>query len=263
MTPSRALLVALLLAMQGIAGCAIGPARETGFLDRSVSIDGSAHRYQVYVPATYRADVAWPVILFLHGSGESGTDGLLPTEIGIATALRRHPERYPAIVVFPQTPSSTSGNAVTARIALAALDKTLGEFNTDAKRVYLTGLSMGGSGAWYIAYRHPERFAALAPVCGWVAKIDGESASIVAPGESPYEALARRLGRLPVWIYHGGSDTVVPVDESRKAFAALKAAGGDARYTEIAGGNHNAWDAAYQGEDLPAWLFKQSLRKPE
>jgi predicted peptidase len=94
-------------------------------------------------------------------------------------------------------------------------------------------------------------------------KFDGESAGILAPGESPYEALAQRLGRLPVWIYHGGSDTVVPVDESRKAFAALKAAGGDVRYTEIAGGNHNAWDAAYQSEDLPAWLFRQSRRTTE
>jgi predicted peptidase len=255
-TFSRGCVVAWVLAMAGMAGCAIGPARETGFLDRSVCIEGTAHRYQVYVPSAYRADVAWPVILFLHGSGESGTDGLLPTEIGLGTALRRHPERYPAIVVFPQTPSDTSGHAVTERIALAALDKTLGEFNTDAKRVYLTGLSMGGSGSWHLAYRHPGRFAALAPVCGWV-KFDGNSAGIFPPGESPYEALARRLGRLPVWIYHGGSDTVVPVDESRKAFAALKAAGGDVRYTEIAGGNHNAWDAAYQSVDLPAWLFKQ------
>ena len=256
-------IVALVSIMFGISGAGAAQPIETGFLNRSVSIAGTTHRYQVYVPATYRANIAWPVILFLHGSGESGTDGMLPTEVGLATALRRHPGRYPAIVVFPQTPSETSGNAVTAKIALAALDRTLGEFNTDKKRVYLTGLSMGGSGAWYLAYRHPERFAALVPVCGWVAKIDGESASIVAPGESPFAALAKRLGRLPVWIYHGGSDTVVPVDESRNAFAALKAAGGDVRYTEIAGGNHNAWDAAYQSEDLPAWLFMHSLRRTE
>ena len=178
----------------------------------------------------------------------------------MGAALRRHPERYPAIVVFPQTPSDKSGNAVTARIALAALDKTLGEFSTDADRVYLTGLSMGGSGAWYLAYEHPRRFAALVPICGWVAKIDGESASVTTSAESPYRALAERLGRLPVWIYHGDSDTVVPVEESRKAFAALKEAGGEVRYTEIRGGNHNAWDAAYQSEQLPAWLLK--MRRP-
>jgi predicted peptidase len=259
---SRACVVALVLAMSSIAGCGIGQPRDTGFLDRSVSIDGSAHRYQVYVPATYRSSVAWPVILFLHGSGESGTDGVAPTKVGLATALRRYPERYPAIVVFPQTPSDKSGHAVTERIALAALDQALGEFNTDAKRVYLTGLSMGGSGTWFLAYRHPERFAALVPVCGWV-RFDGESASIVPPGESPFEALANRVRRLPVWIYHGESDTVVPVSESRNAFAALKAAGADVRYTEIAGGNHNAWDAAYQSEDLPAWLFRQSRRGTE
>jgi predicted peptidase len=251
---------AWMLILLGIPGIGASQPAETGFLNRSVLIEGSTHRYQVYVPATYRASVAWPVILFLHGSGESGTDGMLQTEVGLGTALRNHPDRYPAIVVFPQTPSDKSGNVVTARIALAALDKTLHEFNTDAGRVYLTGLSMGGSGAWYLAYEHPERFAALVPICGWVAKVGGESASVTTPGESPYEALAKRLGRLPVWIYHGESDTVVPVEESRKAFAALKAAGGDVRFTEIAGGNHNAWDAAYQSEQLPAWLLR--MRRP-
>jgi predicted peptidase len=251
---------AWLLMMMCIPGIGASQPVETGFLNRSVSIEGTTHRYQVYVPATYHAGAAWPVILFLHGSGESGTDGMLQTEVGLGAALRRHSDRYPAIVVFPQTPSDKSGNAITARIALAALDKTLGEFSTDADRVYLTGLSMGGSGAWYLAFRHPERFAALVPICGWVAKIDGETASIVSPGESPYQALAERLGRLPVWIYHGDADTAVPVEESRKAFAALKAAGGDVRYTEIAGGNHNAWDAAYQSEQLPAWLLE--LRRP-
>ncbi|HXN16683.1 MAG TPA: prolyl oligopeptidase family serine peptidase [Usitatibacter sp.] len=245
--------------MLGVSGMSASHAVETGFLNRSVSIEGSMHRYQVYVPARYRASVAWPVILFLHGSGESGTDGLLQTEVGLGTALRRYPDRYPAIVVFPQTPSDKSGNAVITKIALAALDKTLHEFATDASRVYLTGLSMGGGGAWYLAYRHPERFAALVPICARVA-IAGESASEVIPGESAYQRLAKRLRKLPVWIYHGDSDTVVPVAESRQAFAALKAAGGDVRYTEIAGGNHNAWDTAYQSEQLPAWLLK--MRHP-
>jgi predicted peptidase len=245
---SLALRILALIPILSIISCTgASQSVDTGFLDRSVSIDGSTHRYQVYVPATYRANVAWPVILFLHGSGESGTDGARQTEIGLGPALRRHPDRYPAIVVFPQTPSDKSGNAVTARIALAALDKTQQEFNTDAQRIYLTGLSMGGSGAWYLAYEHPERFAALVPICGWAANRDG---------------LAQRLRQLPIWIYHGDSDTVVPVEESRKAFAALKAAGADVRYTEIAGGNHNAWDAAYQSEQLPAWLLTMRRRPP-
>ena len=228
----------------GFTGGWLAQRVETGFLNRSVSIDGTPHRYQVYVPSTYRADVAWPVILFLHGSGESGTDGLLPTEIGLGTALRRHPDRYPAIVVFPQTPSETSGNEVTAKIALAALDKTVSEFRTDADRIYLTGLSMGGTGAWYLGSRYPERFAAVVPVCGRASEA------------GDYEALAKGLQRLPVWIYHGESDTVVPVEESRQSFAALKAARADVHYTEFPGGNHNAWDGAYQSEQLPEWLLK-------
>jgi predicted peptidase len=241
-------------------GIDVRPSIATGFLNRSVSIDGTPHRYQVYVPPTYRADTAWPVIVFLHGSGESGTDGERQAKVGLGAALRLHPDRYPAIVVFPQTPSDKSGHAVTARIALAALDQTLQEFATDAGRVYLTGLSMGGSGAWYLAYEHPERFAALVPICGWVAKVGGETASAPAPGESPHETLAKRLKQMPVWIYHGESDTVVPVEESRKAFAALKAEGADVRYTEFVGGNHNAWDVAYRSEQLPAWLLK--MRRP-
>lgn len=214
-----------------------------GFLDRSVVIDGTAHRFQVYVPAGEPPAGHWPVILFLHGSGESGTDGVRPAQVGLGPALRQHPQRYPAIVVFPQCPSQRSGNAVFARIALAALDQTLGEFNTDPARIYLTGLSMGGCAAWHLASLHPERFAALAVVCGWIADAD--------------KGLAQRLAHLPVWITHGDADKVVPVKASRHAFAALQAAGADVRYTELPGVDHNAWDPAYQSEPLPAWLFAQ------
>lgn len=234
-------------------------ALETGFLDRRIQVQGIEYRYQVYVPADYSKTKAWPVIVFLHGSGESGRDGLVQTEVGLGTALRRHAPRYPAIAIFPQTPSSSSGHALTATISLAMLDRTQAEFRTDKKRVYLTGLSMGGSGAIYLAQRHPERFAALVAVCGWVATPGSEMDRLERQNidQRLLDATAQKLAKLPVWLFHGDADTAVPVEQSRQLFAALQRAGAPGRYTEIPGGNHNAWDAAYQSEDMPAWLFAQ------
>src|SRR6185312_17430100 len=96
-----------------------------------------------------------------HGSGERGADGRLQTEVGLGTAIRRTATPFPAIVVFPQAPLDQWWEGPATDMALAALAQTEREFHTDRERVYLTGLSMGGSGSWYIAYRHPERFAAL------------------------------------------------------------------------------------------------------
>ncbi|MDX1980292.1 MAG: alpha/beta hydrolase-fold protein [Bryobacteraceae bacterium] len=142
---------------------------ETGFLDREVSSGGEMFRYQVYVPRDYTADRDWPVILFLHGAGQSGSNGLTQTEIGLPNAIRKNPERFPAIVVMPQSaPARQWTTPVEQDQALAALDKTMKEFRGDPKRVYLTGLSKGGYGTWSLAARAPERFAAIVPICGGV-----------------------------------------------------------------------------------------------
>src|SRR6266516_2449349 len=141
---------------------------QTGFLDRNVTVAGRAYHYQVYVPADYQTKPTWPAILFLHGAGERGNDGLLQTNVGLGPAIRQNPARYPAIVVFPQAPPDSQWVGTPADMAVAALQQTLREFHVDLNRVYLTGLSMGGHGTWYIAYRHPELFAAIVPICGWV-----------------------------------------------------------------------------------------------
>lgn len=236
---------------------------ETGFLDRVVELEGSRHAYQVYVPAGYAEGESWPVILFLHGSGERGDDGLLQTAVGLGAAIRREAARWPAIVVFPQAPADARWVGPAADAAMAALDATLREFRADPARVYLTGLSMGGHGAWYLAYRHPQRFAALAVVCGWVEPLPNLPApeTVVPPADGePFAALARRLARLPVWIVHGEVDPVVPVEQSRRAAEALRAAGGAVRYTELIGVAHNAWDPAYGSPALAAWLLAQRRR---
>ena len=238
---------------------------ETGFLDRSVTIDGHAYRYQVYVPATYASSTQrFPVILFLHGAGERGSDGLVQTNVGLAAAIRRDQSRYPAIVVMPQVPTDSLWIGVPAQVAMMALDQTLKDFRTDPDRVYLTGLSMGGNGTWNLAYRYRERWAAIAPVCGFVTPIRQLSASkFIVPPDSgdAFAALARRIGKLPTWIFHGEVDPAVNVIESRKAAEALRAAGGDVHYTEFLGAGHNVWDETYASPQFQEWLFAQR-RKP-
>ena len=252
-----------LLAFTLLIPAATNAQHETGFLNRSVRIGGVEYRYQVYVPRTYSDTAAWPVILALHGSGERGADGLLQTQVGLAAAIRRYTDRYPAIVVFPQSPLTSDGwRGAPAEAALAALDSTQSEFKTDSSRVYLTGLSMGGNGVWYLAYHHPERFAALVVACAFVNPIKTSSGVNYTPigsasGDQAFEEIAQRIRKLPIWLFHGDVDPVAPVEESRRMVAALRRVGNAARYTELTGVGHNAWDPAYENPDLPVWLLAQ------
>lgn len=250
----------LLVLLAGSVGAQTGEPR---FVERTVAVAGRRFRYQVYLPAGYAERRRWPVILFLHGAGERGTDGRRQTTVGLGPALRAHPRRFPAIVVFPQAPPDSQWVGLPAEAALAALDRTLAEFRGDPDRVYLTGISMGGHGAWYLAYRHPERFAALAPICGWVEERPEFPGSVpVVPSDSGpvLPALARRLAGMPIWIFHGEADSVVPVGASRGAAAALRAGSSAVRYTEYPGLGHNVWDAAYGSDDFARWLLAQRRR---
>lgn len=237
---------------------------ETGFVDRMVTVNGTPFHYQVYVPADYAASGArWPVILFLHGAGERGANGLVQTNVGIASAIRSSPARYPALVVMPQVPTDSLWLGTPAQAAIAALDATMAEYRTDPDRVYLTGLSMGGNGTWNLAYQFPQRFAAVAAICSFVTPMPmlrGSHAIVPGDGDAAFATLARRLASVPVWIFHGEVDPVVPVTESRRAAEALKAAGGNVRYTEIMGGGHNVWDLVYGSPQFTEWLFAQ--RRP-
>lgn len=241
---------------------------ETGFLDRSITVDGVAYPYVVYVPRAYDPGRAWPAILFLHGAGERGDDGLLQSEVGLPSAIRRNPERWPAIVVIPQGPEGRQWAGDAERIALAALEATEAELRIDPGRVYLTGLSMGGAGTWSLAARNPKRFAAIVPVCGWIVPMKGRpewDRDIAASGfdpADPYASAARILREVPIWIWHGAEDQSVPVSESRSMHAALERAGAAVRYSELAETGHNAWDPAYRSEELPRWLFAQRRDAP-
>jgi predicted peptidase len=251
----RSLLLGLLFAF-------LAPAAETGFLNRAVTVDGAEYRYVVYVPRDYDAGARWPVILFLHGSGEAGADGLLQTEVGLPRAIRRHPERFPGIVVMPQAARGAWWSDVAMeKLALAALDASIKEFRGDPERLYLTGLSLGGYGTWSIAASHPGKFAALAPVCGGIVRPGPAKPPTETASSSPYAEAAKKIGSdVPVWIFHGDADESVPVAESRKMSEAMKSIGSNARYTEYPGVPHNSWDLAYNNPEFPAWLFAQRLK---
>lgn len=227
--------------------------------------EGDSRAFRIYIPPGYTAARPWPLILSLHGAGERGHDNERQLAVGLAPALRARPERWPTLVVFPQAPEDTLWMGGSAAAALAALEATRAEFNIDPERITLTGLSMGGHGAWYLAYRQPELFAAVVPVCGWVSRIGlsrdaAESpvpdADAAAHGGDIFAALAARLCGVPVWSFHGTEDTAVPVEETRRAARALEAAGGGlARYTELPGVGHAAWEPAYGSAELAAWLM--------
>src|SRR5262245_48495513 len=142
---------------------------ETGFLDRVVTIGSTPHRYQVYVPADFTSAKAWPVIVYLHGSGAQGLDALLPTVGGLANDIRAHREAFPTIALFPQaSPTATWSQADMQELVLRELDQTISEFHGDPARIYLAGYSMGGVGAYRMAYHWPQKFAALIVVAGRV-----------------------------------------------------------------------------------------------
>jgi predicted peptidase len=148
---------------------------------------------------------------------------------------------------------------------MASLDATMKEYKSDPNRIYLTGISMGGNGTWYIAYRNPTKFAAIAPLCGWVTPFGkwARSYEPVIPGDSvaPFQNLAEKLGHIPIWISHGEEDVAVPVGQSRQAAAALKDINAYVQYDELIGIGHNCWDATYGSTKFVNWLFAQR-RKP-
>lgn len=198
--------------------------------------------YLAFLPKTYSANGApVPLIIFLHGSGERGTD-LNKVKAWGPPALAEKDPGFPFMVVSPQAPD---GEWFHANLLKGMIDEVLARYNVDRSRVYLTGLSMGGYGAWDLAIRYPDYFAAVAPICG--------GGNAVMAGE---------MKRVPTWAFHGAKDDAVPEGESARMVAALKAAGGNVKYTVLPDAGHvDAWVYAY-GPDagLFDWFLKH--RKP-
>ena len=255
----------LLLLLIFLSAAATGSQRETGFLNRTLRQNSDSFRYQVYVPPQWTPENPWPVILFLHGAGERGEDGVIQSETGIGTAIRRNPERFPCLVVLPQCREDMWWvHAEMESVALKALREVIREFNGDPQRIYLTGLSMGGYGTWRLGAKYPGTFAALVPICGGIRPPPRirlpRGSSLAPPPGDPYVATAQKIGKTPVWAFHGDADPTVPVSESRNMVEALQAAGGNVTYTEYEGVGHNSWDKAYAEPELIPWLLSHRLR---
>jgi len=261
----RALVVTFVIILLFFTVSAPAQKVETGFLNRSVTVNGSEYRYVVYVPREFNSSRSWPVIVALHGGGEYGNDGIKQTAGALARAIRLNPERFPAIVLFPQAHADgTPGWQLEGgKAALDELDSTIKEFRGDPKRIYLTGLSAGGNGSWFLLSRYPQRFAAAVIVSGFVSEFKGKTSGVNYPSlaseskTDPFSVIAKQVSSIPIWIFHGDADQNVSVEESRKMFAALKSIGANVQYTELRGVPHNAWDPAYSRADVFEWLFKQ------
>jgi len=233
------------------------------FAERSAPSEGFAIpgdplvRYRLMSPAAIEPGRKYPLVIFLHGAGERGDCNeaqlrYLPEVL----ARPENRERYPCFVVAPQCPAErqwievplrkvesvplyTSGTAL--RMIRAVGSDVVANQPIDLDRVYLTGISMGGYGCWYLGAWEAKEFAAVAPICG-----GGD------------EAGAAALKDTPVWAVHGAVDDIVPVERSRNMIAAIRAAGGSPRYSELHDVGHHSWQPAYEPSfGLLDWMFEQ------
>lgn len=208
--------------------------------------------YLLFLPRAYdeSSEATWPLIVHLHGGGGRGTDPERLYNYPLVQRLDTEPD-FPFAVVTPQCPPGRPGPlgdlwTEHSDLVLAILDEVVGSHRIDADRVYLLGHSMGGYGAWYLAHRAPERFAAVAPMSGpavtwWAYRIAG--------------------ARLPVWVFHGERDEAVPIAESERMVAALRDAGGEVQFTRYPEGGH-AIREPFEGDALFDWLLSQR-REPQ
>lgn len=224
--------------------------------------------YRILYPLNYDAKKQYPLVLFLHGAGERGNNNEAQLVHGSKLFLdSANRSRYPAIVVFPQCPytdfwarirlvkpakdstphqieylTDAPGRSMTMVNLL--LDSMSAERTVDNKRIYVGGLSMGGMGTFEILWRRPGFFAAAFPICGG-GNVD--KASTYAD-------------KFPAWIFHGAKDPVVDVNDSRKMYAALKAAGANVKYTEYPEAKHDSWNNVFAEPELLPWLFSQKRK---
>lgn len=202
-------------------------------------------KYLLYLPPQYAdSKEKWPLMLFLHGSGERGDDIEKVKVHGPPKLIAKEGKEFPFIVVSPQCPEDGIWFGELQLDALnGLLDELASRYRVDLDRVYVTGLSMGGFGTWQLAFRYPDRFAALAPVCG-----RGDPRK------------AERIKRVPAWVFHGAKDKAVPIKDSQEMVDALKKLGSDVKLTVYPNADHDSWTETYNNPAFYEWLLQQ--RRP-
>jgi predicted peptidase len=215
---------------------------EQHYLSESGDLD-----YLLFVPRDYQegSTTLWPLILFLHGRGESGGNLNIVKHHGIPRVIEEA-EDFPCITVSPQCPANTDWVAL-IRPLMSLLSSIIEELRVDRQRVYLTGLSMGGRGTWALAVEYPEIFAALIPICGRVPDVD------------QFMEKVRVLKDVPIWVFHGAKDSTVPIENSESIVAALRAVQGNVSYTVYPDADHDSWTETYSNPELYRWMLSQSL----
>ena len=196
--------------------------------------------YLLYLPKDYDAKESWPLLLFLHGAGERGDDLELVKKHG-PPKLISEGKAFPFLVVSPQCPKDRWWEPMEL---VALLDEIARKYNVDQDRIYLTGLSMGGFGTWRLAAFAPDRFAAIAPICGG--------------GETYW---AKQIAPLPVWAFHGAKDAGVPLERSEEMVVALKKQGGNPKLTVYPNAEHDSWTETYNNPEFYEWLLEQKRNK--
>lgn len=200
-------------------------------------------QYLLFLPEDYeKKQQRWPMILFLHGAGERGNDLNLVKKHGPPKIVENKKD-FPFIVVSPQCPQDRWWTGE-VEVLINLLDDIVSRYNVDTERIYLTGLSMGGYGTWTLAAAYPERFAAIAPICG---------------GGERY--MADKFKELPVWAFHGAKDNVVPPVKSEEMVSAINARGGNAKLTVYPDAAHDSWTATYDNPELYDWFLKHRKNK--
>ena len=201
--------------------------------------------YAEYLPKDCEKNKKYPLVLFLHGAGERGDNLDLVCRHGYMKHVKESGAEYPFIIIAPQCPKGKYWGCYTESL-LAFIDYICDTLPVDKERIYLTGLSMGGTGTWMLAMAAPERFAAIAPICG---------SGIYWYGES--------LVKTPIMVYHGDCDEIVPINESVNMIKSVNKRGGNAEIKILYGVGHNAWDEAYLGDKLYNWFLSHKLTKAE
>ena len=236
--------VLLLVAVTGIQPPAAAEPAPGKQVEHSLRIsDDFSIPYLIHLPKEYaEKEGGWPLMLFLHGRGESHGPLSLVKKWGPPRLVERGDD-LPYVIVSPQCPGNESWGQPKQQAGLIQLlDHIAQTHRIDTNRVYLTGLSMGGYGSWRLAADHPERFAAVAPVCG---------------GGKPEDA--SKLKDLPIWVFHGTQDTAVPFSRSVEMVEAIRKAGGTRiRFTSLEEVDHNCWSSTYATPALYDWLNKQT-----
>lgn len=212
------------------------------------SAQGGKMKYLLYLPKDYdkAGRQRWPLMLFLHGAGERGTN-VQRVAIHGPMSLVKQGTNFPFIIVAPQCPVNQIWDN---EPLLQLLDRITADYAVDTNRVYLTGLSMGGYGTWKLGLTHPEKFAALAPICGGANMID------VMLGSWDRRKV---LEKLPIWAFHGAKDDVVPLSESERVVEQLKKGGlKDVKLTVYPEAKHDSWKLTYADPEFYAWLLSKS-----